>query len=249
MAERRVQSGPQPTHLRNGQSQKQLPFQTTSARQMFGDPSVDEESQRGLALGQSQATLSNPFSDANAAVFPLQIPSLPPNALLFNSPSSGQDKHNASSMPLRTSPSRGRSLSADEPTSQHLPHNATAARPRSVHRESFANKRKKFRSDPFDLEIESRLISGEVTDPEMPHRTATSSTYSVGPMSNSSSRYTSGASVMSDWSLLQESRPSASYSVDTGPPPSSSNALRPGDPKWLPRKTAEQSQVVFGQAL
>lgn len=70
---------------------------------------------------------------------------------------------------------------------------------------SFGPRRTKFRSDPFDLEIDDRHLPGARTQP-MPRNTTTSSTYGVSRPGSArarkesfSSRYTSGVSMGPDW--------------------------------------------------
>lgn len=177
------------------------------------------EFQPGLGISFDGSGRFDPFSDAQAtssnAVYSSQDTNAKPLDF-FADPSTTQSprhsrnhsqKASVSYAPAIPPRSRGRSLSATVRTSQYPPA-SMGSRPHSIHRDSlqsvdsFVNRRNKFRSDPFDLELESRMMSSSTTAvAEMPRHTAASSTYSshTRPGSLSSSRYTSGVSV-SDWS-------------------------------------------------
>ncbi|OAQ66613.1 sugar transporter [Pochonia chlamydosporia 170] len=215
--------------------------------------------QPNFGLGQRQIEPSNPFSDRNAVDVAPQLPSLPATALVFDMPWGNQSKDSGNAGAADSRTSRGRSLSATVRASQYPSVPPAPSRPHSVHRESiqsvdsFTNKRNKFRSDPFDLEIESRLISGQSPIPEMPRRTAASSTYSAQPDSGPSSRYTSGVSV-SGWSVIHAGGASskavqtqANNIISWDHPRSSEFSHPSGVPRPLGDK--RQPGVVFGQAL
>ncbi|KAG5925785.1 hypothetical protein E4U42_003937 [Claviceps africana] len=223
MAERQVPSGFQPAFFRGigraGPSHQQV-LQPTTARQMPSKSYLDHEGQRGLGVDQGQINFTNPFSDRNATGLLLQPPSLPPTALLFNVPSPGRPKRDANTSanakPGFGSPCHGRSLSAAEWTSkrasQYSASRAMPARPHSVHRESspivdpFSSIHNKFCPNPFDLEIESRLVQSRVPTPRMPPQLTASQAFFDTAASNSSSKYSSGVAV-SDSSALGEIRP------------------------------------------
>ncbi|KAK2612117.1 hypothetical protein QQS21_001847 [Conoideocrella luteorostrata] len=260
MIERGLESARRPVPSRGGTFNQQH-MQSTLNGQMLGISTVHEENRRSVGIHQRQASLPNPFSDRNAIGFQPQVPSLPPSALFLNTPAQNKGIQGNGTAPPRPPRSRGRSLSASVRASQSPSLRAVISRPHSVHRDSvqsvdsFASKRNKFRSDPFDLEIESRLIPSEMSVPGLPQQTApASSTYDVRPISNSSSKYTSGVSV-SDWSLLQASAPTGS---DPGAPADQivswdslnlGNSAGPREEARWQGATEQQSKVVVGQAL
>lgn len=208
----------------------------------------------------------DPFSDSNAisqSSAPLPAASYAgrpgANGTPY-APARGND--NADVGPAIPSRSHVRSMSATARTSQRPPFPvAPVPRRHSVNRESvqsvdsFTNRRNKFRSDPFDLEIESCLIPSGSKVPDMPRNTMASSTYSR-PSSRSSSKYTSGVPSISDWSLMRTSgggvpAPLAipATIVDTGrDSPTLHPQTKPGDRTRMPTRT-DGPTVVFGQAL
>lgn len=259
MSERRVAPGYRPGLMARDGISKQQPTQLRYDGHARGK-SLNETSMPKFGLDQSQVGSLDPFSDRNAADFPPQLPSLPSTALLFELPGENYSTHlSGASQANPRRLSRGRSLSATVRASQNPIAQTSVSRPHSIHRESvasvssFTNKRNKFRSDPFDLEIKSRLLSSQDSIPEMPRHTAASSTYSAHPESVSSSRYTSGVSV-SDWSLLNadgatEPRARAPASnVVSWDNPKVPDSVRPGD-RTRPLNIKKQPEVVVGQAL
>ncbi|KAM0511787.1 hypothetical protein ACHAPE_009577 [Trichoderma viride] len=155
---------------------------------------------RKLGLSFDHGKLFNPFSDANALMSG-KIP--PPSSSILTNPFT--DDNMVLPPPVSASNrrrSRGRSLggikSFQAPT--------VPARPHSVHRESlqsndsFAQRRDKFRSDPFDLELQSRLAP---TPPGIAASSRGSSVYSNNQLlednrDSYTSRYISGSSL-GDW--------------------------------------------------
>ncbi|PNP39149.1 hypothetical protein TGAMA5MH_09001 [Trichoderma gamsii] len=155
---------------------------------------------RKLGLSFDHGKLFNPFSDANALMSG-KIP--PPSSSILANPFT--DDNMVLPPPVSAANrrrSRGRSLggikSFQAPT--------VPARPHSVHRESlqsndsFAQRRDKFRSDPFDLELESRLAP---TPPGIAASSRGSSVYSNNQLlednrDSYTSRYISGSSL-GDW--------------------------------------------------
>lgn len=209
----------------------------------------------GPARNDEIANTTDPFSDSNAIRLPAPMPSLPLAAMVFDDPMQNQAFQMNEDMPS-TFPARGRSSSAGVRASQDAAPNAGMSRPHSVHRDSmrsvdsFADKRKKFRSDPFDLEIESRLISSG-SMPGLPGQPMASAAYGARPLSNSSSRYTSGVTV-SDWGSIEASNrpdpntaaanPFLSWDNPAGASPPKTSMANRGRP-------VGKSGVVFGQAM
>ncbi|KAL7951203.1 hypothetical protein V8C42DRAFT_339185 [Trichoderma barbatum] len=137
----------------------------------------------------------NPFSDANA----LMSGTVPPSSSVLSNPFSDDNMVLPPPVSAQNRRSRGRSLGGIR--SFHAP--TVPARPHSVHRESlqsndsFIQRRDKFRSDPFDLEIGSRLAPpGNGT----PSRSSSvySSQLQQNPHDSYTSKYVSGSSL-GDW--------------------------------------------------
>ncbi|POR36460.1 Uncharacterized protein TPAR_03334 [Tolypocladium paradoxum] len=180
---------------------------------------IQPEFSARLAISFDDPGRLDPFSDAQAtsssAVYSTSQPTNAKPSNPFADPSTTQPRRHsrnqsqtvsvtyAPAIPPRT---RGRSLSATVRASQYPPP-AMASRPHSIHRDSlqsvefFVDRRNKVRSDPFDLELESRMMPGATAVAQMPRRTAASPTHGphTRPGSLRSSRYTSGVST-SDWS-------------------------------------------------
>ncbi|KKO98092.1 hypothetical protein THAR02_09804 [Trichoderma harzianum] len=147
----------------------------------------------------------NPFSDANALMSGT-VP--PPSSSVLANPFSDDNMVLPPPVSASNRRSRGRSLggirSFQAPT--------VPARPHSVHRESlqsngsFNQRRDKFRSDPFDLEIESRLAPPANGTPSR-----SSSVYSSqihqNPHDSYTSKYASGSSL-GDWTAGGDVGPS-----------------------------------------
>ncbi|EHK23268.1 Hypothetical protein TRIVIDRAFT_64278 [Trichoderma virens Gv29-8] len=138
----------------------------------------------------------NPFSDANALMSGT-VP--PPSSSVLSNPFSDDNMVLPPPVSASTRRSRGRSLGGIR--SFHAP--TVPPRPHSVHRESlqsndsFIQRRDKFRSDPFDLELESRLAPPPNGTPSR-----SSSVYSSqgqqNPRDSYTSKYMSGSSL-GDW--------------------------------------------------
>ncbi|KAL7905703.1 hypothetical protein GGI35DRAFT_132863 [Trichoderma velutinum] len=146
----------------------------------------------------------NPFSDANALMSGT-IP--PPSSSVLANPFSDDNMVLPPPVSAPNRRSRGRSLGGIR--SFHAP--TVPARPHSVHRESlqsndsFNQRRDKFRSDPFDLEIESRLAPPANGTPSR-----SSSVYSShiqqNPHDSYTSKYVSGSSL-GDWNAGRDVGP------------------------------------------
>ncbi|KND93094.1 hypothetical protein TOPH_02118 [Tolypocladium ophioglossoides CBS 100239] len=211
------------------------------------------EFRTGLGINFNGSGRFDPFSDAEAISSNAVYSSQPTNAKPSN-PFADPRSQNASATYAPAIPPRfhGLSLSATVRTSQYRPP-SMASRPHSIHRDSlqsvdsFVDRRNKFRSDPFDLELQGRLVPSSTAVSQMPRHTAASSIYSAHtrPGSLSSSRYTSGVSV-GDWSEAG-AVPAPGRKCDSPPP---AEAPRPGE-KTPPSgsRNVESMGMVFGQAL
>ncbi|KAL6692716.1 hypothetical protein J3F84DRAFT_382082 [Trichoderma pleuroticola] len=137
----------------------------------------------------------NPFSDANA----LMSGTVPPSSSVLVNPFSDDNMVLPPPVSAPNRRSRGRSLGGIR--SFHAP--TVPARPHSVHRESlqsngsFNQRRDKFRSDPFDLEIESRLAPPANGTPSR-SSSVYSSQMQQNPHDSYTSKYASGSSL-GDW--------------------------------------------------
>ncbi|KAK0764625.1 hypothetical protein N5P37_002091 [Trichoderma harzianum] len=138
----------------------------------------------------------NPFSDANALMSGT-VP--PPSSSVLANPFSDDNMVLPPPVSAPNRRSRGRSLGGIR--SFHTP--TVPARPHSVHRESlqsngsFNQRRDKFRSDPFDLEIESRLAPPANGTPSR-SSSVYSSQIQQNPHDSYTSKYASGSSL-GDW--------------------------------------------------
>ncbi|KAL6813930.1 hypothetical protein J3E69DRAFT_118427 [Trichoderma sp. SZMC 28015] len=147
----------------------------------------------------------NPFSDANALMSGT-VP--PPSSSVLANPFSDDNMVLPPPVSAPNRRSRGRSLggirSFQAPT--------VPARPHSVHRESlqsngsFNQRRDKFRSDPFDLEIESRLAPPANGTPSR-SSSVYSSQMQQNPHDSYTSKYASGSSL-GDWTAGGDVGPS-----------------------------------------
>ena len=231
-------------------------------------------SRPGLGINFEGSGSFDPFSDAQAisekAVNSTR-PTAPANP--FADPSITQPARHSRSLshnqrasvaytPAIPPRSRGRSLSTNVRASGNPPP-LPASRPHSVQRESlqsvdsFVDRRNKFRSDPFDLEIESRMMASSATAvAQMPRYTARGSAYSshTRQVSLSSSRYTSGVSV-SGWSDAgadrgEEAAPNAAALGRESDSPTLADASRPGrTTPPIEGKKDGKVDVLVGRAL
>lgn len=151
---------------------------------------------RKLGLSFDHGRLFNPFSDANALMSG-KVP--PPSSSILSNPFADDNMILPPPVSATNRRSRGRSLGGIR--SFQAP--AVPPRPHSVHRESlqsedsFSQRRDKFRSDPFDLELESRLVP-----PENGGVSRSSSLYSTQMPHNGRESYTSkyvSGSSLGDW--------------------------------------------------
>ncbi|RFU73047.1 sugar transporter [Trichoderma arundinaceum] len=164
------------------------------------NPATDRRKPKARKLGLSfdHGRLFNPFSDANALMSG-SVP--PPSSSILSNPFADDNMVLPPPVSAATRRSRGRSLGGIR--SFQAP--AVAPRPHSVHRESlqsndsFLQRRDKFRSDPFDLELESRLVSPENG---VPSRSSSVYSNQLRVQQNNrdsyTSRYVSGSSL-GDW--------------------------------------------------
>ncbi|KAL9484228.1 hypothetical protein ACSS6W_003017 [Trichoderma asperelloides] len=153
---------------------------------------------RKLGLSFDHGKLFNPFSDANALMSG-KIP--PPSSSILANPFT--DDNMVLPPPVSAANrrrSRGRSLGGIK--SFQAP--AVPPRPHSVHRESlqsnesFAQRRDKFRSDPFDLELESRLVPQRNGVPSRASSVYSNNQSPQDSRDSYTSRYISGSSL-GDW--------------------------------------------------
>ncbi|PHH75873.1 hypothetical protein CDD80_2009 [Ophiocordyceps camponoti-rufipedis] len=221
-----------------------------------GNPGAtpDNGSVPELPLDQDGFGVLNPFADTNAtshepAYFaqaymegtldPFADPMVVPSPVLVRPDSS------MSGSGLR---SHRRSVSASVGSSRYPVSIGSRSGLRSSFRSlasSFAERRNKFRSDPFDLEIEGLPDVDDI--PEMPALDTSNAAYTTHMRSGSqpsSSYYTSG--VNSDWTLTRSTTAAAA----TGPPlDPEATAAYPGMPsRWTRPESREQRGDGFGQA-
>ncbi|PHH59741.1 hypothetical protein CDD81_2609 [Ophiocordyceps australis] len=144
--------------------------------------SVPYRTQTGLAV--EAGAVQNPFADVNVVPTPLHMHRTDQSNAAMSSPWVGRS-------PSAASHKLGRAIGS--PSSVVLRESLQS-------NESFADRRDKFRSDPFDLELESRLIPSATAIAEMPHHTGSSLIQSneLRHGSIASSRYTSGVTA-SEW--------------------------------------------------
>ena len=198
----------------NGSNTQQLPVEGNQ-RAAMPSGRLDVGANLGFSL-QGSGTF-DPFSDAHAASAPqAYMPAQPLDRRLPADPFAdsaavlGPSVHRRSKSrkgsvtyaPTIPPRARGRSLNATTGGFQNPPLQP-ASRAHSMHREStksaesFSERRNKFRSDPFDLELQGGIMPSATALAQMPRNTAASSMYSTQTRhgSPSSSRYTSGVSA------------------------------------------------------
>ncbi|OAQ93091.1 hypothetical protein VFPFJ_02252 [Purpureocillium lilacinum] len=198
----------------NGSNTQQLPVEGNQ-RAAMPSGQLDVGANLGFSL-QGSGTF-DPFSDAHAASAPqAYMPAQPLDRRLPADPFAdsaavlGPSVHRRSKSrkgsvtyaPTIPPRARGRSLNATTGGFQNPPLQP-ASRAHSMHREStqsaesFSERRNKFRSDPFDLELQGGIMPSATALAQMPRNTAASSMYSTQTRhgSPSSSRYTSGVSA------------------------------------------------------
>lgn len=172
-------------------------------------PGNRQEFRKGQGTSLEPGKL-NPFSDANSMIS-RTVP-LPPSRSSILNPFSDDNMILPPPVSASTRRSRGRSLGGlgnfQVPRGPPRPHSVHRE---SVHdlesmdqdRESFIERRDKFRSDPFDLELQTN----QLFPPGAAVSTRASSVYSGQFQQNShdsyTSRYVSGSS-MGDWGAVKE---------------------------------------------
>ncbi|EQL00850.1 hypothetical protein G6O67_001267 [Ophiocordyceps sinensis] len=173
------------------------------------DPFSDNNASLYNATYATQLPRAN-FSDNNDSSYNATYAAQLPRANPFVDPT---QRSFWTDQPLAIPPrAHGRSRSESVRDSYYPPR--PALRPDSGIRESLQSvRRNKCRSDPFDLEIESRLIPSADDVAQMPRLTGMSSTYSYHTRGASLpySEYSSGVSL-SDWSIM-----GADLGLATGP--------------------------------
>ncbi|KAF4589332.1 sugar transporter [Ophiocordyceps camponoti-floridani] len=190
----------------------------------FADTNATPHEPAYLAQAYMEGTL-DPFADPIAAPSPVL----------------GRPDSSMSGSELR---SHRRSVSASVGSSRYPPSIGSRSGLRSSFRSlasSFAERRNKFRSDPFDLEIEGLPDVDDI--PEMPPLDTSNAAYTTHMRSGShptSSYYTSG--VNSDWNLTLSSA--------AGPPldPEAAAAYPGMSGRWTRQASREQGGDGFGQA-
>ncbi|KAM4057959.1 hypothetical protein HRG_011088 [Hirsutella rhossiliensis] len=203
-----------------------------------------------LGLNFDSSGSLDPFSDNNAssynATYATQLAQVSPLNPFADTGKRTFSTDQPSAIPPRA---HGRSQSTSV-RDTYYPPRSMAFRPDSAFRESlqsvtpFADRRHKGRSDPFDLEIESRLVPSADDVAQMPRLTRMSSNYSSHTRGTSLpySQYSSGVSL-SDWSIM-----GADVRLSTGP--TMGEQGRPGElARWSSDKGRAQGGRGVEQAM
>ncbi|KAL7790347.1 hypothetical protein V8C37DRAFT_185170 [Trichoderma ceciliae] len=173
------------------------------------NPATDSKKTKGRKLGFSfdHGRLFNPFSDANALMSG-SVP--PPSSSILSNPFADDNMVLPPPVSAANRRSRGRSLGGI----RSFQAATVPPRPHSVHRESlqsndsFSQRRDKFRSNPFDLELESRLVSSG-NGPSSRSSSIYSNQIQQNNRDSYTSKYVSGSSL-GDWAAGRRDSPTIS---------------------------------------